>query len=234
MDRNRMELREFFSLFWLKLVVSWRNFVEWIRVIFRYYPHHFTFLKEDLALRMMYLFQSPYTISKHFLLKREEKEIYAYGETPLTSMEIIAEQAKIGPEDSVYELGSGRGLVCFWLNSFIGCSVVGIEYVPEFVARAERVRKRLNVKRVQFRQADFCAADLTGATVIYLYGTCLDENSIQRLLQKFEKLPYGTKIITVSFSLEEYTSNPRFLLMKRFSVPFTWGEADVFIHLVNS
>jgi precorrin-6B methylase 2 len=226
------KIAEFFSLLWLNLAVSLRNLAEWIKIAWRYYPNH-AFLKEDLSLRLLYFFQSPFKISKRFLIARGEKEIYAYGETPLTSLEIIAKQAKIGPNDCVYELGSGRGFVCFWLNSFTGCSVVGIEQVPAFVQRAEKVRRRFDLKKIEFRQSDFCEADLTGATVIYLYGTCLHERSIQRLIQSFEKMPRGTKIITVSYSLAEFTPNPRFLLMKRFSVPFTWGDADVFLHIMD-
>lgn len=231
-SRSKMTFREFFSLLWLNTVVMARNAVEFVKVAAKYY-WNISFLKADIALRLMYFFHNPFSISKRFLMHKGEKEVYAYGETPLTSMEIIAREAQIGPQDCVYELGSGRGRNCFWLNSLLGCSVVGIEFIPEFVERANRIKDKLDFKGVEFRLGDMCEADYSGATVCYLYGTCLDDASIRKLMKKFEKLPLGTKIITVSYSLMDYTDKPFFEVMKRFTVPFTWGEADVYIHVVK-
>ena len=227
-----MTCREFFSLLKLNILVSLRNMAEFMRVACRYYSS-WTFFKEDLSLRLMYLFHNPFSISRRFLQKRGEPDVYAYGETPLTSLEKIAKEAQITSKDCVYELGAGRGATCFWLHQFIGCSVVGIEYVPEFVERAERIRRRLKVKGIEFRLADMLKTDFKGATVCYLYGTCLDEHAIKLLIQKFKKLPVGTKIITVSYPLTDYTADPCFHIMKRFSVPFTWGSADVYLHVIE-
>jgi len=231
-SQSKMNLKEFFSLLWLNFTVFLSNLWEFACVTVRYYGN-FAFLKADIALRLMYLFHNPYSISKRFLMKRGEKEIYAYGETPLTSLETIVQEAQIGKNDCVFELGSGRGRTCFWLNSFIGCSVVGIEYIPEFVERANRIKKRLNFQNLEFRLADFRNVEFKGATVCYLYGTCLDDSSIQSLIEKFSKLPIGTKIITVSYPLTEYTNKTCFEVMKRFMVPYTWGKADVFVHVVT-
>jgi Methyltransferase domain len=231
-SKQKITFKEFFTLLWINFTVSIRNFIEFIKVAFRYYGS-WIYFKEDISLRLMYLFHSPYSISKRFLLKRGENDIYAYGETPLTSLEIIAKEVEIGAHDCVYELGAGRGYTCFWLNSFTGCSVVGIEYVPEFVERANCIKNRLKIKGVQFRLADMLKCDFTGATVCYLYGTCLDENSIKILIKKFKELPRGTKIVTVSYPLTDYSSSSCFLLMKHFTVPFTWGEADLFLHVIK-
>jgi phospholipid N-methyltransferase len=228
---EKITFKEYLTLLGVNFRVALRNSVEYIRVMIHYYSC-WNFCKADLALRLMYLFHNPFSISKRFLLKRGEKQIYAYGETPLTSLEIIAKVSGIGPRDTLFELGSGRGLAAFWLNSFIGCKVVGIEYVPEFVEHANRIKNRLKINGVQFRLQDMLKADLTGASVCYLYGTCLDEHAIKQLIEKFKRLPKGTKIITVSYPLSDYSSSPHFLLMKRFSVPFTWGEGDLFVQVI--
>lgn len=228
----RMSLKEFFSLFWVNLVVSLRNAIEFVKVAFNYYGN-VSFLKADLSLRLMYLFHNPYKISKRFLMHKGAKDVYAYGETPLTSLEIIARECRIGPQDCVFELGAGRGRTCFWLHSFIGCSVVGLEYIPEFVDRANLIKKKLGFKKIEFRLADMLTADYSGATVCYLYGTCLDESSIEKLVSKFSKLPSGTKIITVSYPLTDYAAETAFEVMKRFTVPFTWGTSDVFLQIVK-
>lgn len=224
------QVKELTELVWVNFTVGLHNLGEFVKVMFRYYSN-LKFMKIDLALRGMYLFHNPFTISKRFLIKQGEEDVYAYGETPLTTLEKIAEECQIKATDVVYELGAGRGYVCFWLNCFIGCRVVGIECIPEFVERAQRVQKRLGVPDVEFRLGDFCRSDLSGATVIYLYGTCLQEDAIKSLIQNLSKLPAGTKIITVSYPLSDYTEEPLFEVMKRFSCQFTWGEGDVYLQM---
>ncbi len=224
--------KEYMGLFWTNLVVQTHNVIEFFRVAASYYSN-FAFAKVDLFLLLTYLFHNPFDISKRFLQKRGAKDVYAYGETPLTSMGIIAQECQISAKDTVYELGCGRGRACFCLNIHLGCRVVGIEYVPEFVERANAVKAKFGIedKDLQFRQEDFLTMDFTGATVIYLYGTCLDKVSIKKLIERFKTLPAGVKIITVSYPLTDYTLEPIFEVMKRFPVPYPWGTADVYLHI---
>jgi SAM-dependent methyltransferase len=231
-EELKMSIGEFFELLWINFTVLCRNIVEFFKVACRYYGYP-SFLKADMALRLMYFFHNPYRISKRFLMKRGEKEVHAYGETPLTSLETIVKECGIGPKDCVYELGCGRGRTCFWLNGVVGCKVVGIEHVPEFVDRAERIRNRLGLDGIEFKLGDMAKQDYSGATAIYLYGTCLDDATIRILCSRFAKLKRGTKIITVSYALSEYCELPSFQVMKRFTVPFTWGEGDVFLQIVT-
>ena len=228
----KMEIKEFFTLMWINLVVLYRNAIEYCKVIARYYGS-LSFLKTDFSLILMYLFHNPFTISKRFLQNAGEPNIYAYGETPLTSLEIIAKETQIGTSDCVYELGCGRGRSCFWLNSFTGCSVVGIEHIPEFVERANLIRNKLGIENVTFINEDICNVDYSPATVCYLYGSCLDDVTINKLVEKFSHLAPGTKIITVSFSLADYTDAKWFEIMKRFTVQYTWGIADVYLHIIK-
>ncbi len=225
-------LWEFLTLVWINLVCSIRNLIEYVRIIIRYYEN-VTFLRADIHLIAAYIFQSPFSICKRFLVARGEEDVYVYGETPLTSMEIIAREAKISKKDCVYELGAGRGRTCFWLNSFTGCSVIGIEQVPEFVQQGNAIANSAGMKEVKFINGDMCRTSFTGATVCYLYGTCLKEAQIKALIDEFSVLPSGTKIITVSYSLADYTKEKWFEVMKRFTVPYAWGEADVFIHVIK-
>lgn len=225
-----MTLKEIIELLGLRLVVMKRNFVEYCKVIWRYYGNK-AFRKADLALLKSYIFRSPYKISKQFLINQGAEDVHVYGETPLTTLEFIAAQSNLKGSDTVYELGCGRGRSCFWLNAFIGCRAIGIEYIPQFVEKADNVKKRYNVPGVEFYLKDILEADLEGASVIYLYGTCYDDTFIQKLIKKFEKLPPGTKIITVSYPLSDYTKKNNFELVKVFSAEFTWGEGDVYLQV---
>ena len=230
MLKNFASVKEYVSLFFINLKVKVVNCVEYFRVVFHYYSN-ISFLKADSYLVFLYLFNSPFTVSKNYLLGRGEKNLYTYGETPLTTLEYIARECRLSSKDKVFELGCGRGRTCIWLNQFIGCSVVGIDFVPTFIQRANETALRCNLSGVQFREEDILQSDLSGATVIYLYGTCYSTSFIQNLIQRFKKLARGTKIITISYALSDYTSEPLFEVMKRFPARFTWGEADVYLQI---
>lgn len=229
---GKLKMKEFLSLLWLNCKVTVKSFIEYVRIVYRYYGNT-TFMKADLSLRLMYFFHNPYKMSKRFLKSRNSKDVYAYGETPLTTLDTISRECQITNQDVVYELGCGRGLTCFWLNAIKGCQVVGVEYNPAFVERAQRIVSRLHLKGITFVNSDMCDVDLKGATVCYLYGTCLDDETIKTMIAKFSRLPAGTKIVTVSFALSDYTSESWFELMHTLSVPYTWGNADVFIQVVK-
>lgn len=224
------KIKEYAILLVINLKVKITNLLEFVRVVISYYPNR-TFCKIDCALLLSYLFTNPFRVSKNFLLQKGERDIYTYGETPLTTLDLIAHQCDLSACDVVFELGCGRGRSCFWLNQFIGCSVVGIDYVPAFIEKAEKVKQRFHVQGVSFRLEDLFQADLMGATVIYLYGTCFSAGYIDLLIERFSYLPEGTKIITVSYALAEYQPEAPFKLVKQFPASFTWGETDVYLQV---
>lgn len=223
-----MSLKEFFLLPFLYLKVKFVNLFEFIKVIFRYYSNN-SFMKWDLALLSSYLFVNPFRLSKKFLQTAGEEEIYTYGETPLTTLEEIAKKCEIKPTDTVIEMGCGRGRGCFWLHQFIHCRVIGLEYIPQFVEKAQRIKEQYHIEGVEFRLADYFQAELSEATVIYLYGTCLSSDEIILLSKRFRQLLKGTKIITVSYSLKEYDLDAPFKMIKYFPAKFTWGKTMVFL-----
>lgn len=220
----------FFSLLWLNLVVKKRNFFEYLKVVARYYPN-ITFMKIDSSLLFKYIFRSPFTISKKFLQKRGASDIYAYGETPLTTLDHIANVCQLSAANKVFELGCGRGRGCFWLNCFIGCKVVGIDFVPAFIKKANAVKRTYELHDIEFRCEDILETDLTGASAIFMYGTCFEAPFLEKLIQRLSSLDSGSKIITVSYPLTDFTDKPLFVVMKRFSATFTWGEADVYLQI---
>lgn len=214
----------------LRFTVSFRNLIEGWKVAFRYY-YNWKFFKIDLYLLRSYIYKSPYKIAKEFLQARGETEVYSYGETPLTTMDLIVQQCEINANDKVYELGCGRGRACFWLHSFVKCQVVGIEYVPEFVIIAQKVKQKFHLKGITFKMEDMLQTRFEDASVIYFYGTCSETIFIQKLIDKLSKLPKQTKIISVSYPLTAYTEEPLFEIVKIFPAQFTWGIADVYLQI---
>lgn len=226
-------LKEALVLLGINWKAKFRNLVEFGRVIMRYYCD-ISFLKIDTTLLMSYLFCNPFGISKQFLMHKEEKDVYTYGETPLTTLAVIAKSCQLLPQDVVFELGCGRGRTCFWLRHFIGCQVVGVDYVPTFIQKAQQVKEQFHVQGVSFRLEDLFQTDLQGATVIYLYGTCFSDHEIGHLIKRFSQLPEGVKIITVSYALRDIQPKAPFPVLKQFAVPFTWGTADVYLQIKQS
>lgn len=216
-------MRSIGKLFKLYLQVKRDQFREEREVKRRFYSNA-PFRKTDRALKRAYLFSNPYRTSRCFLQKKGAADIHQYGETPLTSLALIAEECGIAPQDHLFELGCGRGRGVFFLSHIYGCKATGIEWISQFVDKA----KKVSSARVSFIQGDMTKADLSDASIIYLYGTCLENEVIYQLIGSFKKLKKGSKIITVSYSLLDY-SEDGFSLKKTFPVTFPWGETEVYL-----
>jgi tRNA A58 N-methylase Trm61 len=78
--------------------------------------------------------------------------------------------AAVGPQDVVYDLGSGDGRIVITAAREFGARGVGIEIDPALVERARVNAEQAGVSdRVEFRQGDMYAADVSPATVVTLF-----------------------------------------------------------------
>lgn len=203
------------------------NFKENLCSIKRYYKNY-RFCLIDLLLNLIYLFINPYRVSKKFLKRKNFKNIHIYGETPLTSFEKIIKRCDVKPSQKLLELGSGRGRCAFWLSENIRCQVDAIEWIPTFHNIAFFVSRLLKSKNLNFFCQDMFYLDFSDYDFIFLYGTCLEDSEILSLIEKFKKMKRDSKIITISYSLNEY--DPSFLVIDEFSLSFPWGKAFCFIN----
>lgn len=219
------KIRQFLSLLWTRVVVAKQQLVDFLLTASTYYGNT-QFAKIDLRLLLTYRWNNPFQIARQYLEEHGANDLYTYGETPLTTMHLIAERAGIGKEDTVLELGCGRGRSCFWLREWIGCKVVGVEQVPTFVKIANEMKEYFQVDGVDFVEGDYTKVDWGNPTVVYLYASNLSEEEIEVLAQRIRKLPKGTKVISVSYPI------PGIMVMRRFQLPFTWGDADIFVQIV--
>lgn len=178
----------------------------------------------DKALKQSYLLQNPYRVSKQFLEKRGDEDIHQYGETPLRTMYKIAYAAGITNQDHFIELGAGRGRTAFFVSHYFRCRVTGIEQIPLFVNKAEKVAISHSLIEPRFRCEDFLKTNLSDATVIYCNGTCLSDHTIFELCKK---IPENCKTISVSYPLRDYDN--RFHILKKIKARYLWGETEVFI-----
>lgn len=198
--------------------------VEEVRVRCKFYSQA-PFKRIDKRLRAAYAWRSPFQISKAFLMEKGAQEIHVYGETPLTTLDRIAKRCALKPTDHFFDLGCGRGRGVLFLSHRYGCAATGIDWIPAFIATAQR----LNAEKCRFVCQEFLDADLQKATVIYLYGSCLEDAYISALVKKFKTLKEGTKVITVSYPLADYGGEGEFALLETLTLPFLWGKTDVYL-----
>ncbi|OGN55391.1 MAG: hypothetical protein A3D96_03850 [Chlamydiae bacterium RIFCSPHIGHO2_12_FULL_44_59] len=170
----------------------------------------FAFL--DLTYWVIYCFSNPYRVSRKFLQKRGEKEIYAYGETPYVTYHKMACEVGLKETDVWMEMGSGRGKGCFWVAHFMKCRVIGVEWIPQFVYLSKVIRTLFRMKKVSFRGEEIQTTSLEGVTVIYLYG-------LWPPLQLSPKV----KLITISEPIEG------FRVVHSFWVRFPWGRTRAYV-----
>ncbi len=183
----------------------------------------------DALLKKEYLFDNPYKMSRKFLQSKGAKEVNAYGETPLSVLAEVAKECFLGPDDHILDLGCGRGRGVLFLSCLLGCRVRGIEWNPAFVEKANKVKEKQNLSRASFLLGEMGEVDLSGYTAIYLYGTCLEDEEILRLIALFKHLKKGVKIVTISYPLSDYDP-ASFKVSKSFPVAFPWGNTDIFIN----
>ncbi|MGB1271139.1 MAG: rRNA adenine N-6-methyltransferase family protein [Endozoicomonas sp.] len=195
------------------------------------------FILPWLWLKLSYLLDGPYAVSRRYYRKTGVSDIYRYGETPLTTLNEIAARVGISDKDCVFELGAGSGFTSLWLNTVKNCRVTAIEQAPLFCWRLERLVRRFRLTGINVMCCDYLNTSLEGASVIYLYASNLDEATITELAVRLFELGAGIRIITVSYSLQPYLETSgrsgSFQLLDQFSVPFEWGEAEVYVQMLT-
>lgn len=113
-----------------------------------------------------------------------------------------AKLAKIGPNDVVYELGSGDGeFIVTVAQDFHPRKAVGVEIdlLRDWMARVRLFLNPKAQKNAQFVRRNFYDVNLKGVTVVYFY---LVPNAIKRLLPKLKKeLKPGTRLVSYYFKI---------------------------------
>jgi peptidoglycan/xylan/chitin deacetylase (PgdA/CDA1 family)/predicted O-methyltransferase YrrM len=111
--------------------------------------------------------------------------------------------AHVGPDDVVFDLGSGDGRVVVIAAQKYGARGVGIELQPELVRMSRELAREGRVAdQVAFIEGDLFEADLSDATVVTLY---LSPTVNRRLLPKLRReLRPGTRIVSHQFRLGDW------------------------------
>jgi precorrin-6B methylase 2 len=123
--------------------------------------------------------------------------------TPPSVVDAMLRMAKVGPDDVLYDLGSGDGRIPITAAKRFGTRGVGVDIDPQRIREARaNARKEGVTDKVTFIQGDLFEQDLSKATVISLY---LLPSLNLKLRPALMKLKPGTRIVSHAFDMGDWT-----------------------------
>jgi len=108
--------------------------------------------------------------------------------------EKMLEFARVGPDDVVYDLGSGDGRIVILAAQKYGARGVGIELDSKLAGQSQEEVKKLDLQgQVRVIEGDILDQDLSPATVVTIY---MDPRAMSTLRPHLEKtLRHGTRVV---------------------------------------
>jgi len=124
--------------------------------------------------------------------------------TPQALVNKMLDMAKVTPNDTVYDLGSGDGRTVITAAKR-GARALGIEYNPDMVELSKRNAAKEGVTgKANFQQADLFNTDFSQATVITMF--LLPDINI-KLRPKILGMKPGTRVVSNSFTMGEWSAD---------------------------
>jgi SAM-dependent methyltransferase len=127
-----------------------------------------------------------------------------YVQTPPGVMKAMLDAANIGPNDVVYDLGSGDGRIVIAAVRERGASRgVGIDLNPKRIAEATTNAAAAGVSdRVRFIQGDVFAAEFSQASVVTMY--LLNNVNLRLRPRLLDELKPGTRVVSHQFHMYDW------------------------------
>lgn len=133
-------------------------------------------------------------------LGQEGKDVIWYP-TPQVLVDVMINMAELTSADYLIDLGSGDGRIVI-AAAKKGIKSAGIEFNPDLIEFSKKNAEKEGVAdKTDFIKADFFEYDLSKATVITMF--LLPEIN-RKLKPKLLELKPGTRIITNSFSMQDW------------------------------
>ena len=149
--------------------------------------------------RLLFLF----TLACSLLVPSALARDVPFVPTPEKVVDRMLEIAKVGPNDLVYDLGSGDGRIVIAAAKKHGARGVGIDIDPERIKEARANARSAGVSdRVEFREADLFKTDLSEATVVTLY--LLSSVNLQLRPKLLSELKPGTRIVSHDWDMGDW------------------------------
>lgn len=124
--------------------------------------------------------------------------------TPQALVDKMLALGKVTPQDTLVDLGSGDGRTVI-TAARRGTNALGIEYNPDMVELSKRNAQKAGVAdKAHFKRADLFETDFSDATVVTMF--LLPDINL-RLRPKILDMKPGTRIVSNSFTMEDWTAD---------------------------
>ncbi|MFB3923485.1 MAG: cyclopropane-fatty-acyl-phospholipid synthase family protein [Terriglobia bacterium] len=131
---------------------------------------------------------------------RDSDRFTPFVATPHRVVEKMLELAGVGPDDTVYDLGSGDGRIVIAAAQKFGARAVGIEIRGELAEKSSAEIARLGLqKSARIIHGDMFDADLGPATVVTLYQLTAVNKRLRPLLES--RLHHGARVVACDFEI---------------------------------
>lgn len=123
-----------------------------------------------------------------------------YVPTPQEVVDKMLDLAKVGKNDTLFDLGCGDGRIVVTAAKERGARGTGIDIDPTRIAEAKENAKKAGVSdRAQFRVGDLFKTDFSSATVVTLY--LLPTINAKLRPQLWKQLKVGTRVVSHAFDM---------------------------------
>jgi len=120
--------------------------------------------------------------------------------TPQEVVDAMLKMAEVGPNDVLYDLGSGDGRIPITAAKVYGIRAVGIDIDPQRIREAnENARAAGVTDKVRFLNADLFTTDISEATVVTLY--LLPSINLRLIPKLNSELRPGSRIVSHAFDM---------------------------------
>ena len=161
----------------------------------------------------------------------EDNQNYGYDPTPYIVLERLVELDILKKDDVVVDYGCGKGRICFFINSQVGCRIIGIDHSERLLEIArenlESYGNGADIDFVNSKAEDYVP---NGANCLYFFNP-FSSHVFQEVLRRIGE-SYGRNpreiLIFFYYSTIEYRlylpTEPRLKLVE--SVYFSEEEID--------
>lgn len=126
-----------------------------------------------------------------------------YVPTHLDIVDEMLAMARVGPNDVLYDLGSGDGRIVIAAAKQFGTRGVGYDIDPDRVREANANARRAGVTdKVKFVHGDIFAADIKDATVVTLY--LLPDVNLRLRPKLLSDLKPGTRVVSHNYDMGDW------------------------------
>jgi SAM-dependent methyltransferase len=135
-----------------------------------------------------------------FGLQKTPTNLAPYVPTPPDVVDRMLTFARVGPNDVVYDLGSGDGRIVIAAAKKYGARGVGVDIDPVRINESMANARKAGVEKlVTFRLQDAMQTDVSEATVVTLYLLSFANVQLRPILEK--QLKPGARIVSHNFGM---------------------------------